>query len=171
MIVTVDPASEAERPIIDALFQFYIYDFSEFEPADSPRFGFDPCGRFAPYSDMDSYWREPDRRPWLIRVDGQLAGFALINTQSDCGATIDWAMAQFFVARKLRRRGVAIGAARTLFQAHTGVWEVAVTERNVAAQRFWPAAIRASGASAVTLRQGDGRTWAGPIWTFVSGAA
>jgi predicted acetyltransferase len=167
--VEVAPAAEAERRLIENLFQFYAYDFSEMEPADSADFEFDERGRFSDYSFMDDYWREADRWPLLIRLDGRLAGFALINTHSHQGGRVERNMGEFFVARKFRRGGVASAAVKQILVLYPGRWEVAVVERNTAAKAFWPRAI--AGAPSVrelTRIEGDGAHWRGPIWTFRS---
>ena len=83
--VSVTPASEAERPLIEGLMQFYIYDFSEMEPVDSDAFEFDSAGRFPAYPHLDAYWREDKRWPLLIRANDRVVGFALINTLSHRG--------------------------------------------------------------------------------------
>ena len=52
--------------------ELYLYDFSEFDGADvdaQARYGY-------PY--LDRYWEEAGRSPFLIRVDGVLAGFVLV---------------------------------------------------------------------------------------------
>src|SRR5262245_3072324 len=105
--VEVEIARESERGLIEALFQFYAYDFSEMEPAGSTTLEVDAAGRFEPYRYMDEYWRTGNRWPLLIRAGGHAAGFALINTLSHRGAEVDRNMAEFFVMRKHRRRGVA----------------------------------------------------------------
>src|SRR5580698_7830308 len=97
--VKVTPAAATERPLIEGLFQFYSYDFSEMEPPNSSDFEFDTRGQFSAYEYMADYWREPERWPLLIRVDGRTAGFALVNTYSHHGGRVERNMAEFFVAR------------------------------------------------------------------------
>ena len=75
--------------VIEGLFQFYAHDFSEFAAPDSTAFDFNEEGRFFEYPHMASYWCGADRWPLVIRVDGRTAGFALVNTLSHCGETID----------------------------------------------------------------------------------
>jgi predicted acetyltransferase len=170
--VSVTPAAKVERPLVEALFQFYAYDFSEMEPTGSADFEFNAQGRFDDYTYMADYWRDANRWPLLIRLDGRLAGFALVNARSHRGGSVERNMAEFFVARKFRREGVATEAVRQILALHPGRWEVAVVERNAAAKAFWPRAI----AAAPTVRdlervEGDGVHWMGPIWTFRSVAA
>src|SRR5437660_10524400 len=103
--VTLEPASPAQRDTLANLFQLYTHDFSDFwRDRQDGELGED--GRFPEYVYFDSYWTEPDRTPLLIRADGQLAGFALINTFSHSGLPLDHAGAAFFVVRKHRREGV-----------------------------------------------------------------
>ena len=171
--VSVTPAIRGERPLIEGLLQFYFYDFSEMEPAGSSDFDFDARGSLGDYPYLDAYWREQGRWPLLIRVGGKLAGFALINTVSHRdGGFVERNMAEFFVARKYRRHGVASDAVRQILALHPGRWEVAVVERNAAAKLFWPRAIAAApGVSELARIEGDGEHWRGPIWTFRSQGA
>ena len=165
--LTVSAASSAERPLIEGLFQFYAHDFSEFAAPDSTAFDFNEEGRFFEYPHMASYWCGADRWPLVIRVDGRTAGFALVNTLSHCGETIDRNMAEFFVARRYRRHGNASEAARQIFERYPGRWEVAVAVRNLPAVSFWPKAIeRAPTVSNVEQREQNDERWRGPIWHF-----
>lgn len=169
--VRVSPASEAERPLIEGLLQFYSYDFSEMEPPGSNEMDFNDQGRFDEYSYLDDYWRDDDRWPLLIRVGERLAGFAMINTHSHQGGRVERNMAEFFVARKYRRGGVASEAVHQILGRYPGQWEVAVVERNTVAQEFWPRAIAAvAGVWDLQRIEGDGVHWRGPIWTFHSEA-
>jgi predicted acetyltransferase len=165
----VRPAAASERPLIEGLFQFYAYDFSELEPADSPRFDFDRRGGFGAYEHLPAYWRDKGGWPLLIEVDGRLAGFALVNTASPHGGTVERNMGEFFVARKFRRGGIGAEAVRQILGLLPGHWEVAVAERNAAAKLFWPKAIAGAGVSGLIRRQGDGERWNGPIWSFDAG--
>lgn len=168
MDVLVRPALIGEQACIEGLMQFYTYDWSEMEQPESEGFSFNADGAFDAYPGLSAYWSEPDRWPYLIEADGRLAGFALLNTHSHLtGDHVERNMAEFFVARKYRRRGVALDAVHQILRMHPGKWEIAIAERNVAAKLFWPKAIEsAGGVSDVELAQGDGEHWRGPIWCF-----
>ncbi|MGH6956185.1 MAG: GNAT family N-acetyltransferase, partial [Caulobacteraceae bacterium] len=101
--VEVTPASASERPLLEGLMQFYHYDFSELEPEGSPDLEFDARGLFEPYRYLPDYWREAGRIPLIVRKEGKVAGFALINRRSHFGGEVERNMAEFFVARKHRR--------------------------------------------------------------------
>jgi predicted acetyltransferase len=165
--VSVRLAGWSERSLIERLAQFYIYDFSEMEPPGSKEMEFGDHGGYSPLPDLDLYWRLDGFRPLLIRVRQRLAGFALINIRSHRNSSIEYNMAEFFVARKHRRCGVATEAVGQILAQYPGRWEIAVAERNVAARAFWPRAIGAApNVSQLVQLGGDGEYWRGPILSF-----
>jgi predicted acetyltransferase len=160
--VELERAGPERRDALANLFQLYTHDFSE-HWAGRPDGDLGEDGRFEPYPYLDSYWTEPAREPLLIRADGKIAGFALINTFAHSGLPLDFSMAEFFVARKYRRAGVGLAAAGEIIRARPGQWEIAVVRRNTSAQPFWRrvAAVVAAGA-VEELDQADDR-WDGLI--------
>ncbi len=169
MDVRVKPAGESERALIEGLSQFYIYDFSEMEPAGSPRFEFDGKGGFGGLLALGDYWRKDGHHALLIHAGDRPVGFILVNTLSHRGGTVERNMGEFFVARKHRRHGVASEAVRQVLALYRGRWEVAVAQRNEAAKAFWPRAIAsAPNVSGLTHHESDNEHWRGPIWSFVA---
>jgi predicted acetyltransferase len=78
-------------------------------------------------------------------------------------------MAEFFVARRYRRCGVATEAVRQILAQYPGHWEIAVAEHNVADKAFWPRAIGAApNVYQLVHLGGDGGYWRGRIWSFRS---
>jgi len=164
--VSIRVATLAEKPMLAGLAQFYIYDFSGMQPVPENDFDFEADGTFGPFPYFDDYWSDPTRVPLIILVPGKPAGFALLNTLSHFGGTVEHNMGEFFVARKYRRSGVAGEALRQILKAYPGHWEFAVMARNHAAQAFWPRAIAsAPNATNITRAEGDGTHWTGPIWS------
>jgi predicted acetyltransferase len=165
--VSIEAVGAAGRGLIERLAQFYVYDFSELH-ADSPTFELDETGAFPAIPELDAYWDAAGAFALLIRADGRPAGFALVNTRSHRGGRVERNMGEFFVVRKHRRRGVATQAVRQVLARLPGRWEVAVAERNLAAQAFWPRAIAAAAVSELARHEGDGALWRGPIWSFLA---
>lgn len=93
------------------------------------------------YPHLSLYWHDPGRLPYLIRVDGADAGFALVREHADVGFH---EMAEFYVRPGFRRHGVGGAAARVLFARHPGWWHLQVLDDNAAAQAFWTAVIPAA---------------------------
>jgi predicted acetyltransferase len=130
------PAAPDQAPILANLLELYAHDFSEFldiELGEDGRFG---------YPNLPSYWREPDRHPFLVRIDGRLGGLALIRKGSEIsGNPHVWDMAEFFVVRRYRRSGVGTRIANEVWRRFPGRWEIRVMESNESARRFWEHAI------------------------------
>ena len=162
MDVEVTPASAADRARLAALFELYVYDFSELLGLDVAE-----DGRFvAPQ--LDAALADPRCHPFLFRLHGKLAGFAIVEQRSRLSGDESIAdMAQFFVLRKYRRRGVGEAAARRLFARFPGTWEVRQEAVNTAATAFWRRAIgRHTGGRFDELVVDDAR-WHGPVQRFV----
>lgn len=134
--VELEPCRKTHRPTLEALFQLYTHDFSE-QWAGTERGELQDDGRFEPCPWLDSYWTEPAREAFLIRADGALAGFVMLNDHSHAGLPLDHAVAEFFVVRKHRRSGVGNAAARAAIRTRPGLWELAVARKNAGALLFW----------------------------------
>ena len=134
--IEVIPAAPEQEAVLGNLLELYMHDFSELRDFD-----LGPDGRFG-YRLLPLYWSDPDRHPFLIRIDGKLAGFALVKRGSEvCGNGAVWDMAEFFVIRGYRRRGFGTQVAQELWRRFPGRWEIRVMQLNVTAHRFWARAI------------------------------
>ncbi|MDH5161713.1 GNAT family N-acetyltransferase [Heyndrickxia oleronia] len=112
------------------LMQFYIYDFSEFIEAHV-----EENGKFGDYP-LQDYWKEENHFAYLVRFNGNYAGFVLvkwINTETKSYFSI----AEFFIMKKYRRTGLGKSVAKDIFCLHKGNWEVFQILKNVPAQLFW----------------------------------
>lgn len=100
--ITVKAATEAERPIMTILFQFYYYEFTKFKAWDVQEDGwFENHG-------LDGCWTTPERHPFLFRVDGNLAGFAIVDRRRSLAEAHDvWDMADFSFSGDIRSRVLA----------------------------------------------------------------
>lgn len=130
MDVGIHEVSIEDNIVLRHLMQLYLYDFSEFAGWD-----LDEHALFG-YKYLDFYWVEPNRHPYLIRVDGHIAGFALVTGNTDDVGN-HARLSEFFVVRKYRRQGVGEAAARMVFGRFPGRWVVSEMEENVPAQAFW----------------------------------
>jgi predicted acetyltransferase len=162
-MLSLSAATREERTVVQNLMQLYAYDWSELRPLEV---GDD--GRFADYP-LDGYWEEDWRHPFLLRVDGKLAGFALVATHSRLtGAEGVKDMAEFFVMRRYRGRGIGLGAATAVFERFPGPWEIRQRDENGAATAFWRKAVgRYTDGDYEELRWNDA-AWVGPVQRFSS---
>lgn len=136
--VHVLSASADQQPIVANLLELYAHDFSEFVDLQLK-----PDGRFG-YPGLSLYWSEEGRFPFLVTVDGHLAGCALVCRGSRIGADPQtWDMAEFFIVRRYRKRGVGAAVAHEIWRRFPGTWEIRVMEGNHPARAFWGAAVAA----------------------------
>jgi predicted acetyltransferase len=162
MNIEVRPASIEDKSILRNLMELYNYDFSEFDGADV-----DAHGLYG-YERIDHYWTDEGRHPFLVRVDGRLAGFVLVRTLEEPAPEPVHSIAEFFILRKYRRLGVGKGAACRIFDLFPGRWSVAQIESNLPAQSFWRRIITEyTGGDFEETRMDDGR-FQGPVQTFNS---
>jgi predicted acetyltransferase len=134
--IEIISASLEQAPILANLLELYAHDFSEFHGI---ALGED--GRFG-YRSLPLYWSEPGRHPFLVRIKGKLAGFALVKKGSEIsGKENVWDMAEFFVLRGFRRSGFGTHIAHEVWKRFPGAWEVRVMQSNVSANHFWGHAI------------------------------
>jgi predicted acetyltransferase len=161
--VEIIPASPEQEPVLANLLELYDHDFSEFQPLE-----LGPDGRFG-YKDLPSYWREPGRHPFLVRMDGNLAGLILVKKGSAIsGDESVWDMTEFFVVRAYRRQGIGTEMAHRVWRLFPGCWEVRVLESNLSANRFWDHVItKYAGDSSHSVRiEKGGQQWR--LFTFES---
>ncbi|HEV8550226.1 MAG TPA: GNAT family N-acetyltransferase [Polyangiaceae bacterium] len=132
--VTLDPVKESEAAVLANLLELYVHDLS----AVFRQVVLGADGRFG-YAKLPRYFSDPDRhRAFFVRVQGRLAGFVLATHGSPAVDDPNvWDVAEFFVVRAERRRGVGSAAAALLWNTVLGPWAVRVSEGNAPALAFW----------------------------------
>lgn len=143
-------AQEADRQTVANLIQLYLYDMTDE--------GVWPVGAdgLYEYDFLERFWRYP----YLLHVDGELAGFALVV--DECPLTGEkpcWFMAEFFVLRGYRRNGIGRRAVAELLGRHPGRWHVAVMGSHPKADAFWDQVLRAQEGLVVSMLVFEGDVW------------
>lgn len=132
------PASLDDYPIIQNMGRFYVYDMSEYMGNltgwEMPENGLYEC------NDFKKYWQTDTAFPFLVRYQAELAGFVIIDKKGS-DKQVDFNMAQFFIVRKFKGKGIGKLVAQHCFDKFKGVWEVMVIPGNQGAYQFWKAII------------------------------
>ena len=132
MNITIEPILIEQKSVFVQMMELYNYDFSEFSDDDINEYG------YFGYARIDDYWNEEGRYPFFIRVDGKLAGLVLVRS---CCEHNDLPnphnIAEFFVMKKYRHKGVGKVASMKVFDMFSGSWEISQWKNNVSAQSFW----------------------------------
>ncbi|MGF6165140.1 putative acetyltransferase [Pseudomonas sp. 2725] len=144
--IELHAAQRDELETIENLMQFYTYDFSEWLPLKLGEYGF---FNILP---MPDYWRNPATRPFLIKVDGELAGFVTVDNQVHLSGA-DYNIGYLFVSRRFRGRGVARFVVSTLLSRFPGQWQIFHIEANQPARLFWAAVMLGLNVAGLTLHQ------------------
>lgn len=137
MKINIDIIKYEDKIILQNLIQLYRYDSSEFDNHVMNQHG------LYDYRYLDHQWADDFRRPYLIKVNGEIAGFALIildvpKAYTACSvAEKTNIMSDFFILKKHRNKGIGTTAAFTIFNQHRGYWEVKQTKNNLPAYKFW----------------------------------
>jgi len=129
--------TQAQLDCIETMMQYFNYELSAWYPIE-----FTAEGRM-PVSPKAALWATPGVEPFLIQVGSALAGFAVVDTETQRPGS-QHNLAYFFVTRRYRGRGVGREAFQQVLAALPGAWEVYYLQANEAAAGFWPRAISAT---------------------------
>ncbi len=132
--VTLERATAGDAVLLSNLMELYVHDlsamFAHVKLGEDGRYG---------YPELSSYLSgEAHRCAFVIRHDGSVVGFVLArrgSPASDDPMALD--VAEFFIARQFRARGVGRAAATHLWALLPGSWTIRVSARNPDAIRFW----------------------------------
>ena len=120
-----------DKEILKNLLEKYDYEFSQWDNRDVNKLG------LYGYDYLDCYWTEEKRWAFFIVVDGNLAGFVMVNNYPEVNEETDYSLAEFFVMYKYRRSGVGRFAAMKVFDMFHGKWQLKRHPKNIASVHFW----------------------------------
>ena len=152
-----------QKSVLQHLLELYHYDLSEIDGDELDEFG------LYGYKYLDLYWTEEKRIPFFIKADGKYTGFVLINAYHlgfHSANANTRSIAEFFVMRKYRRKGIGAYVAKTIFDHYPGPWEVRQTATNGVAQTFWRKVIGDYTNGQYKEVVLDDEHWKGPVQLF-----
>nr|WP_315473052.1 GNAT family N-acetyltransferase [uncultured Undibacterium sp.] len=125
--------SDQDKLTIWNLFQFYCYDTSNYDGYDVESNGLYSMSE----SYFSQYWTEPVWRAHVLRVDGAIAGFALIEPSDAVSGGME--IADLFIMSRFRRRGIAKEVVLHFMTRRVVPWTVVVYDDAADAKAFWSA--------------------------------
>jgi predicted acetyltransferase len=139
MTVTVRDArgQRADRLWIESVYREYLDDLAPLNTGIFPALG--EVGHREP-DQLGRWFADPSAQLLIILDDGAPAGFAMVTpggTVPGSGTRTNHRMAEFFIARPHRRRGVGRSAVRLILDRFAGTWEIIEYLRNPGAVTFW----------------------------------
>ena len=160
MDVDIQEVSIEDKSILRNLMELCQHDYSEFNGEDVGEYG------LFGYKYLDHYWTEPDRHPFIVRVSGRLAGFALVRVNYLHNNELINSIAEFFIMRKYRRQGIGQIVAHRIFDMFQGKWRVRQEGENLPAQIFWSKVV--SRYTGGRFREVQDDNWKGTIQEFTT---
>lgn len=158
MEVIIKPAPVPAKILIDEMMQPYFAELEQFAEIGTNEDGRDE------YAFLDNYWSEPESRcPFLIEVDGAVAGFVLVSMHSRLGDAHTRSISEFYISPTYRHSGAGTQAARQTILMFAGKWEVGVLEQNLPARAFWKHVFEIDAVTDLTVHSG---IWKGPVYSF-----
>jgi len=131
MQITLELIKKEQKEILRNLLEKYEYEFSQYTGDD-----INELGLFG-YDYLDTYWNDTGRFPYFIKVDGKLAGFAMICDYPIADIQTDFIMSEFFVIYKYRGTGIAGNCVEKLLNMHQGKWALMFHPENIISKKFW----------------------------------
>ncbi len=119
------------KAVIWNVFQFYCYETSVEDEYD-----LEANGLYALSDEyFAQYWSDPRWSAHLLRWDGAIAGFALIEASEALHGAQE--LADLFVLKRFRRRGIARDVALHFMVRRSVPWTVVVFDEAQEARAFW----------------------------------
>jgi predicted acetyltransferase len=123
---------------MESVYRDYLDDLS---PLNTGVFSATSLGEIG-YSESDQLARwfgDTTVNPLVIVRGKDLVGFAMVARGSPAPGrpAVDYRMAEFFIARSFRRRGIGALAVELILNRFAGRWEIVEYLRNPTAVAFW----------------------------------
>lgn len=141
-------AAQDEAHVFANLWPLYLYDISEFNadlnlPNAHGLFEEETLRAYDYAAPLRIWWEKPGLLfPFLIRVDGHAAGFALVGASpGHAPQGRDFYVHELFLMRPFRGRGVGEAAVTKVFERLPGRWELRTQPSNGRARAFWRKAL------------------------------
>ena len=139
-----------DRRWIESVYRDYLNDLAPAATGIFPALG--EIGHRIP-DQLMRWYADPNAQVMTILYGDQRAGFAMVNqrvrqsasldvttadgAEAPPAPTLEYSMAEFFIARPWRRRGIGGEAVRLLLDRFTGQWLITEHLLNAAAVKFW----------------------------------
>jgi predicted acetyltransferase len=124
---TLVPILETEKSTLWNDLQDYIAELAPFDRALPKQGPYE-------YPNFETLWR--DRTLFWAKVEGEIAGFAIVNSED--GVTD---MADFYIRPAYRRRGIGVEFARSVIAHFPGRWMLTQYKAKTDSIAFWRSVI------------------------------
>ena len=136
--LSIEPATLQDKTALFRLLQLYFFDATRWSDEDLQQDGLYECEE----NGLLSYFKEDSEdRAYMLRVNGKLAGFALVEKIPFQGGMIS-EFADLFVVPKYRRLGLASAATTRIVIESESPWLFSIFRKDRDAMRYWQASFK-----------------------------
>jgi predicted acetyltransferase len=150
MDVTLLPVKNEEKDKLEELLLDYEAELS---------------GQREKYQYLGSYFEDPSRNPFFIMVNGEVAGFVLVNEYTLVAKKAK-SISEFYVIKYFRNQGIGKAAAKTVFGLFSGESEIRELEANKTGIGFWKRVIEEYTNNNFLNLHINNEKWCGPVQIF-----
>jgi predicted acetyltransferase len=133
-----------DRRWIEGVYRDYLNDLAPAATGIFPALG--EVGHREP-DQLERWFSDRSAQVLTILYNVEPVGFAMVRRHTTAGAAagsaFEFSMAEFFIARSWRRRGIGAQAVRLLFDRFAGQWLITEHVRNTGAVKFWRGVVTA----------------------------
>lgn len=138
-----------DRRWIEGIYRDYLTDLSPASTGIFPALG--EIGHREP-DQLMRWYGDTGAQVLTVLYGAERAGFAMVTQRRRAGsaagaaapaADVEYSIAEFFIARDWRRRGIGGEAVRLILDRFTGHWLITEHLRNAAAVKFWRGVVTA----------------------------
>lgn len=126
-IPTLKRATEADRDVLDRLWQTFRQDMSKFNGSVPSADGSFRSER------LHAAITDPRWAAFIVELNDRAVGLAIVRALDEPVRVLNG----FFIDREARRQGIGMAAVQQLLDLHPGQWEVAFQTGNSVAGTFW----------------------------------
>ncbi|MDQ0232608.1 GNAT family N-acetyltransferase [Metabacillus malikii] len=135
--VDVIQISIEDKHILKNLYPLYLHDLSQYTVED-----IDNNGQYD-IDFLDDFWEKEGLIPYLIKAEGSIVGFILVQTGAYAPPTgEDFYVSEFFILRKYRRKGIGKKVIKEFFNLFSGTYLLGQLPNNIPAIQFWKSVFR-----------------------------
>jgi predicted acetyltransferase len=147
--------SRGDRAWIESVYRDYLNDLAPLGTGMFP--ALPEIGHREP-DQLASWFADSSAHVLTVLKEDKPVGFAMVRTGAAAAGRglADFSMAEFFIARPWRRRGVGQEAVRLIFDRFSGRWHIMEYLRNPQAVAFWRRVVGAYTAGRYQERQESG---------------
>ena len=132
MTIILEKVLESEKSILRNLYSLYLHELSNF----TTNLNLGEDGIFH-YDELDDFWKVDGLSPYFITLNEKNIGFILLLERPFLKKSNDYGINDFFILNQYKGKGLAVQAARKIFEEKPGQYFIIQVVENKRAVAFW----------------------------------